>query len=82
MDTPGKHRLQLLRKIEKIVIIVVGLMTMKRVAVLVWAASNMQSIIDSTKTDFKRLAKVVLVISNNPNAYALERAKENIKLSA
>ena len=55
---------------------------MKRVAVLVsGGGSNMQSIIDSTKTGIlKGLAKVVLVISNNPNAYALERAKkENIK---
>ena len=55
---------------------------MKRVAVLVsGGGSNLQSIIDSTKTGIlKGLAKVVLVISNNPNAYALERAKkENIK---
>lgn len=43
--------------------------------------SNLQSIIDSTSDGIlKGLAKVVLVISNNPNAYALKRAKkENIK---
>jgi phosphoribosylglycinamide formyltransferase-1 len=43
--------------------------------------SNMQSIIDSTKNGIlKGLARVVLVISNNPNAYAIKRAKnENIK---
>jgi formyltetrahydrofolate-dependent phosphoribosylglycinamide formyltransferase len=41
----------------------------------------MQSIIDSTKNGIlKGLARVVLVISNNPNAYAIKRAKnENIK---
>jgi phosphoribosylglycinamide formyltransferase-1 len=55
---------------------------MMRLAVLVsGGGSNMQSIIDSTKTGIlKGLAQVVLVISNNPNAYALKRAKnENIK---
>ncbi|GMO65108.1 MAG: phosphoribosylglycinamide formyltransferase [Endomicrobiia bacterium] len=43
--------------------------------------SNLQAIIDSTSDGIlKGLAKVVLVISNNPNAYALKRAKkENIK---
>ncbi|MDR2666274.1 MAG: phosphoribosylglycinamide formyltransferase [Endomicrobium sp.] len=43
--------------------------------------SNLQSIIDSTSDGIlKMLAKVVLVISNNPGAYALKRAKkENIK---
>jgi formyltetrahydrofolate-dependent phosphoribosylglycinamide formyltransferase len=36
----------------------------------------MQSIIDSTKNGIlERIAEVVLVISNNPNAYALELAK-------
>lgn len=55
---------------------------MKRVAVLVsGGGSNMQSIIDSTKNGMlKGLARVTLVISNNPNAYALKRAeKEKIK---
>jgi len=55
---------------------------MTRLAVLVSGnGSNMQSIISSTKSGFLRgLASVVLVVSNNPNAYAIERAKdENIK---
>jgi phosphoribosylglycinamide formyltransferase-1 len=55
---------------------------MKNLAVLVsGGGSNMQSIADSAKSGgLKGLAKVVLVISNNPEAYALERAKnENIK---
>lgn len=41
----------------------------------------MQSIVDATKNGvLKGLAKVVLVISNNPDAYALERAEnENIE---
>ncbi|MDR1401186.1 MAG: phosphoribosylglycinamide formyltransferase [Endomicrobium sp.] len=45
--------------------------------------SNLQSIIDSTNGGIlKGLAKVVLVISNNPNAYALKRAeKESIKFA-
>jgi phosphoribosylglycinamide formyltransferase-1 len=55
---------------------------MVRIAVLVsGGGSNMQFIINSTKNGIlKGLAQVVLVISNNPNAYALERARnENIK---
>jgi phosphoribosylglycinamide formyltransferase-1 len=55
---------------------------MKRLVILVsGSGSNMQSIINSTKNGIlKGLAQVVLVISNNPNAFALERAKnENIK---
>lgn len=55
---------------------------MMRLAILVsGGGSNMQSIIDSTKIGILRgLAQVILVISNNPNAYALERTKnENIK---
>ncbi|MDR1195153.1 MAG: phosphoribosylglycinamide formyltransferase [Endomicrobium sp.] len=55
---------------------------MKNLAVLVsGGGSNMQSIADSAKNGaLKGLAKVVLVISNNHAAYALERAKnENIK---
>lgn len=55
---------------------------MKRIAVLVsGGGSNMQAIIDAVKNGvLKDIAKVVLVISNNPNAYALDRAKkENIK---
>jgi phosphoribosylglycinamide formyltransferase-1 len=55
---------------------------MKKIAVFVsGGGSNMQAIIDSTKNSIlKNLAEVVLVISNNQNAFALERAKkENIK---
>jgi phosphoribosylglycinamide formyltransferase-1 len=55
---------------------------MKRLVVLVsGGGSNMQSIINSIENGIlKGLAQIVLVVSNNPNAYALERAKsENIK---
>ncbi|MDR2192727.1 MAG: phosphoribosylglycinamide formyltransferase [Endomicrobium sp.] len=55
---------------------------MKRIAILVsGGGSNMQAIIDSCKNGIlKNLARPVLVISNNPNAFALERAKKaNIK---
>ena len=55
---------------------------MKKLAVLVsGGGSNLQSIIDSTKNGIlKDIAEVVIVISNNPSAYGLERAKkESIK---
>ncbi|MDR1721308.1 MAG: phosphoribosylglycinamide formyltransferase [Endomicrobium sp.] len=55
---------------------------MKRLGVLAsGGGTNLQSIIDSTsKGILKGLGEVVLVISNNPNAYALKRAaNENIK---
>ena len=58
---------------------------MKKLAVLVsGGGSNLQSIIDQTKNGIlKDIAKVVIVISNNPSAYGLERAKkENIKAVA
>ncbi len=58
---------------------------MKKLAVLVsGGGSNLQSIIDETKNGIlKDIAKVVIVISNNPNAYGLTRAKnENIKAVA
>jgi len=50
---------------------------MKKLAVLVsGGGSNLQSIIDSTKNGIlKGIAEVVVVISNNPSAYGLERAK-------
>ncbi|MDR3281942.1 MAG: phosphoribosylglycinamide formyltransferase [Endomicrobium sp.] len=54
----------------------------KSLAVLVSGyGSNMQSIVDSTKDGLlKGLAEVVLVVSSNSNAYAIERAKnEHIK---
>jgi phosphoribosylglycinamide formyltransferase-1 len=55
---------------------------MKKLAILVsGSGSNMQSIIDSTKHGIlEGFAQVVLVISSNSNAYAIERAKrENIR---
>ena len=55
---------------------------MKKLAVLVsGGGSNLQSIIDQTKKGIlKDIAEVVIVISNNPSAYGLKRArKENIK---
>ena len=58
---------------------------MKKLAVLVsGGGSNLQSIIDQTKNGIlKDIAEVVIVISNNPSAYGLERAKkENIKAVA
>ena len=58
---------------------------MKKLAVLVsGSGTNLQSIIDSTKNGILNgIAEVVIVISNNPNAYGLERAKNaNIKAVA
>ena len=58
---------------------------MKKLAVLIsGGGSNLQAIIDSTKNGIlKGVAEVVVVISNNPFAYGLERAKkENIKAVA
>ncbi|MDR1417653.1 MAG: phosphoribosylglycinamide formyltransferase [Endomicrobium sp.] len=55
---------------------------MIRLAVLVsGSGSNMQAIIDSTRNGIlKAVAEVVLVISNNADAYALQRARnEDIK---
>ncbi len=58
---------------------------MKKLAVLVsGGGSNLQSIIEQTRSGIlKDIAEVVLVISSNPSAYGLERAKkENIKAIA
>ncbi len=58
---------------------------MKKLAVLVsGGGSNLQSIINETKNGIlKDIAEVVVVISNNPDAYGLTRAKnENIKAIA
>jgi phosphoribosylglycinamide formyltransferase-1 len=55
---------------------------MIKLAILVsGGGSNMQAIIDSSKSGILRgLAEVVLIVSNNSKAFALERAKkENIK---
>ena len=58
---------------------------MKKLAILVsGGGSNLQSIIDETKNGIlKDIAEVVVVISNNPEAYGLVRAqKSNIKAVA
>jgi len=54
-------------------------MERKRLGVLVSGrGSNLQALIDASK-DKDYPAEVVVVISNNPSAYAIERAKrENI----
>ncbi|MFA7073568.1 MAG: phosphoribosylglycinamide formyltransferase [Endomicrobiaceae bacterium] len=55
---------------------------MNKLAVLIsGGGSNLQSIIDSTKTGIlKDIAEVAVVISSNPDAFGLQRAKnENIK---
>ena len=49
-----------------------------KVAVLVsGGGTNLQAIIDAQKSGIIKNAEIRLVISSNPNAYALERAKEN-----
>lgn len=52
-----------------------------RIAVLVsGGGTNLQALIDSQKTGVIKSGEICLVISNNKNAFALERAKkENIK---
>lgn len=51
---------------------------MLKVAVLVsGGGTNLQAILDAVETGRIRNAKVVAVISNNPNAFALERAKKH-----
>lgn len=51
---------------------------MLRVTVLVsGGGTNLQAILDATRNGKIRNAKVVAVISNNPGAYALERAKKH-----
>ena len=48
----------------------------KRVAVLVsGGGTNLKALIDARSNGIIKSAKIVLVISNNKNAYALERAK-------
>ena len=48
------------------------------VAVLVsGGGTNLQAIIDATKSGIIKSAKIALVISGNPDAYALTRAEEN-----
>ena len=51
---------------------------MLKVAVLVsGGGTNLQAILDAVETGRIRNAEVVAVISNNPQAYALERAKKH-----
>lgn len=51
---------------------------MLRVGVLVsGGGTNLQAVIDAIKTGKITNASIEIVISNNPNAYALTRAKEN-----
>ena len=49
-----------------------------KVAVLVsGGGTNLQALIDAQKSGRIKHGEIVLVISNNPNAYALKRAEEN-----
>ena len=51
---------------------------MLKVAVLVsGGGTNLQAILDAIDEEKIRNARIVSVISNNPNAYALERAKKH-----
>ncbi len=54
---------------------------LKRIAVLVsGGGTNLQALIDAEKSGIIKNGEITLVISNNPEAYALERAKNaNIK---
>ena len=50
----------------------------KKIAVLVsGGGTNLQALIDAEKSGIIKGGKITLVISNNKNAYALERAKNN-----
>ena len=50
-------------------------MSKARIAVLVsGGGTNLQALIDAQKSGIIKSGEIVLVISNNPNAYALERA--------
>ena len=49
---------------------------LKRIAVLVsGGGTNLQALIDAQKSDVITSGEITLVISNNPDAYALQRAK-------
>ncbi len=54
---------------------------MKNIAVLVsGGGTNLQALIDAQKSGIIKSGKISLVVSNNPDAFALKRAeKENIK---
>ena len=50
---------------------------MKNIAVLVsGGGTNLQALIDAQNSGIIKSGKISLVISNNPDAYALERAKK------
>ena len=50
----------------------------KRIAVLVsGGGTNLQALIDAENADLIPHGEIAMVISNNPNAYALERARSN-----
>ena len=49
-----------------------------KIAVLVsGGGTNLQALIDAQKKEILKSGKIELVISNNPNAFALKRAEEN-----
>ena len=49
-----------------------------KIAVLVsGGGTNLQALIDAQKNEILKSGKIELVISNNPNAFALKRAEEN-----
>ena len=51
-------------------------MTKKRIAVLVsGGGTNLQALLDAEKSGVLQSGEIVLVVSNNPDAYALTRAK-------
>jgi phosphoribosylglycinamide formyltransferase-1 len=51
---------------------------MKNIVVLVsGGGTNLQALIDAEKSGIIKSGKITCVISSNPNAYALERAKNN-----
>lgn len=51
---------------------------MKNIVVLVsGGGTNLQALIDAEKSGIIRSGRITAVISSNPNAYALERAKQN-----
>ena len=51
---------------------------MLKIGVLVsGGGTNLQAIIDSIESGYITNAKIVTVISGNPDAYALERAKKH-----
>ena len=51
---------------------------MKRIAVLVsGGGTNLQALIDAEKNGIIKNGKIICVIASNPDAYALERAKQN-----